>query len=96
MKRIERQGEVPKALPSGEHPRKKRKNSALLAASVARSATTQVNPHSDRMLANTGTNISYEGATSPGGGGSVGSGYASGQNAVEETIHTNSDYEQNR
>lgn len=39
-------------------------------------------------LADTGTNISYEGATAPGGGGSVGTGEASGQSATGSSITT--------
>jgi len=75
---------------------KKKGGSALRAASMGRSATEQVDPHSNSGLANTGTNISYEGATAPGAGGSVGSGYASGKAADDETISSNSDYTQNR
>lgn len=75
---------------------KKKKVSALEAASLGRSATSQVDPHSNSGLANTGTNISYEGPTAPGAGGSVGSGYASGKEAADERISTNSDYTQNR
>ena len=45
------------------------------------------NRHSD-TLSNTGTNISYEGNTAPAGGGSVGTGQASGQDAVGATITT--------
>jgi hypothetical protein len=75
---------------------KKKKGSSLLAATTARSATAQVSRHDTSGLANTGTNISYEGATAPGAGGSVGRGYASGKEAVGETLRTNSDYEQNR
>ena len=48
------------------------------------------------MLAKTGTNVVYEGATAPGGGGSVGTGYASGKQAVDATISSNSDFAQNR
>jgi len=36
--------------------------------------------------ANTGTNISYEGPTAPGSGGSAGTGYASGQDATGARI----------
>ena len=77
---------------------KKKGGSALLAANVGRSATARVRRHSasDAGLATTGTNVSYEGATAPGGGGSVGTGYASGQGATGETIRTNTDFEQNR
>jgi hypothetical protein len=71
-------------------------NNALYAASMGRAATSQVNPHNNRGLANTGTNISYEGATAPGSGGSVGSGYSSGMSAAESSISTNSDYDQAR
>ena len=74
----------------------RKKSSALEAASLGRSATEQVRRHNVRDLANTGTNISYEGATAPGAGGSVGTGYASGKEAVDEKMRTNSDYEQNR
>jgi len=41
--------------------------------------------HTDTW-SNQGTNISYEGATAPGGGGSVGTGQASGQDAVGARI----------
>jgi len=70
--------------------------SALQAASIGRSATAQAHRHSNTGMASTGTNISYEGATAPGAGGSVGTGYASGKEAVDEKIRTNSDFEQNR
>lgn len=76
---------------------RKKHNSALAAASMGRAATAQVRAHSgDGMLAKTGTNVVYEGATAPGGGGSVGTGYASGKQAVDATISTNSDFAQNR
>jgi len=79
------------------NPKNKKHSSALRAASLGRSATEQVISHSgDGALARTGTNVSYEGATDPGGGGSVGTGYASGKQAVDATITTNSDYAQNR
>ena len=75
----------------------KKGSSALAAASVGRSATEQVHTHSHAgNYANTGTNVSYEGATSPGGGGSVCTGYATGQEATGATIRVNSDFEQNR
>lgn len=66
-------------------------NSALRAAAVGRSAVGHVEAHSNSGLANTGTNISYEGATAPGAGGSVGTGYASGKEAAGETIRTTSE-----
>jgi len=74
----------------------KKHNSALAAAAIGRSATAQVDPHSNSGLANTGTNISYEGPTAPASGGSVGTGYASGKEATGETISANSDFDQNR
>jgi len=79
-----------------DNKKKNKGGSALRAASLGRSATAQVDAHSNSGLANTGTNISYEGATAPGSGGSVGTGYASGKEATGEKISTNSDYEQNR
>ena len=66
-------------------------NNALYAASLGRAATAQVSHHSSRGLAQTGTNVSYEGATAPGGG--VGSGYSSGQSAAESRISSPSDYD---
>lgn len=82
---------------AGKASKKKKGGSALLAASVARSATAQAHHHTKAGgFASTGTNVSYEGATAPGAGGSVGTGYASGQEATGTTIHTNSDYEENR
>lgn len=69
-------------------------NNALYAASLGRPATAQVNPHSTSDLANTGTNISYEGPTAPGSGGSAGTGYTSGQADTGSSIATDSDYEQ--
>jgi hypothetical protein len=68
-------------------------NDALYAASMGRPATAQVDPHSNSGLANTCTNISYEGATAPGSGGSVGTGYASGKSAVDPSITTDPDYD---
>ena len=48
--------------------------------------------HTDQW-SNQGTNISYEGATAPGGGGSVGTGQASGQDAVGARISSNDEYD---
>ncbi len=79
-----------------EKQKKGKHNSALYAASMGRSASAQVSHHSDRDLANTGTNISYEGATAPGAGGSAGTGYTSGKEGVDERINTNSDYDEAR
>lgn len=71
-------------------------SSATYAAGLARSASAQVSHHSDQGLANTGTNISYEGATAPGAGGSAGTGYTSGKEGVGEKIRTDSDYDEAR
>lgn len=81
---------------SEEKQKKGKHNSALYAASMGRSASAQVSHHSDRDLANTGTNISYEGATAPGAGGSAGTGYTSGKEGVDERINTDSDYDKAR
>jgi hypothetical protein len=69
-------------------------NNALYAASMGRPATAQVDPHNTRDLANTGTNVSYEGPTAPGAGGSEGTGFTSGQPGTTATIATSSDYDQ--
>jgi hypothetical protein len=69
-------------------------NNALYAASMGRPATAQVNPHHTDDLANTGTNVSYEGPTAPGSGGSTGTGYTSGQADTGSTLATSSDYDQ--
>lgn len=72
-------------------------NNALYAASMGRSATAAVNPHNDNSgLEQTGTNPGYEGPLAPGAGGSVGTGYASGQSAANPTIRTDSDYDMTR
>lgn len=52
-------------------------------------ANVRARKHHD-TLANTGTNISYEGATPAAGGGSVGTGYGSGQDATGARISTDS------
>lgn len=84
--------------PEKKDPKKKKghHSSATYAAGMARSASAQVSHHSDRDLASTGTNISYEGATAPGSGGSAGTGYTSGKEGVGEKIRTDSDYDQAR
>ena len=87
---------ISKSSVGGKTPAKKKKTSVLTVASGLHSATAQVDPHNNRGLANTGTNISYEGATAPGSGGSVGTGYASGKEATGEKIRTGSDYSQGR
>ena len=69
-------------------------NNALYAASMGRSATAQVDPHNNSGLANTGTNISYEGPTAAGAGGSMGTGYTSGQSGAGTSITSDSDYDQ--
>ncbi len=80
-----------------ENQKNKKHSNSLLTAATAHSATAQVRRHSGGgLLASTGTNVSYEGATAPGAGGSVGTGFASGQPATGEKITVNSDFVQNR
>ena len=69
-------------------------NNALYAAGMGRPATAQVDPHSNSGLAQTGTNISYEGATAAGSGGSSGTGYTSGQADTGASISTDTDFDQ--
>ena len=69
-------------------------NNALYAAGMGRPATAQVDPHINSDLAQTGTNISYEGPTAAGAGGSSGTGYTSGQAGTGASISTDSDYDQ--
>lgn len=70
-----------------------RKVSALVAASMGRSAVAAVRHHTHASFDMTGTNVSYEGATAPGAGGSVGNGYASGQEALDASLRIISDFE---
>ncbi|XZF14389.1 hypothetical protein ACTHGU_21615 [Chitinophagaceae bacterium MMS25-I14] len=57
--------------------------------SIIGSATDAVhNRHAGSELGSTGTNVSYEGPTAPGGGGAVGTGYASGSDATGADIST--------
>lgn len=79
-----------------EAPNKKKggiHNNALYAASMGRAATAAVNPHDNSGLAQTGTNVSYEGPTAPGSGGSVGTGYASGKSATTTRPTEESDFD---
>ncbi|MBS1630366.1 MAG: hypothetical protein JST27_09935 [Bacteroidetes bacterium] len=69
-------------------------NNALYAAGMGRAATAQVNPHRTDDLANTGTNVWYEGATAPGSGGSSGTGYTSGQAGTGASISSPSDFDE--
>ena len=78
----------------GQHRKGGIHNNALYAASMARPATAAVDPHNTSDLASTGTNISYEGPTAPGSGGSAGTGYTSGQAATGASVTTGSDYDQ--
>lgn len=66
-----------------ENNQEKKHSSAASIDSIITGATDAVRSRtSGGTLGNTGTNISYEGATAPAGGGSVGTGYASGQEAT--------------
>lgn len=72
----------------------KKHSSAASIDSIISGATDAVHSRmSQEMWGNTGSNISYEGPTAPGAGGSVGTGNASGQDAVQGTINTNSEYD---
>ena len=73
---------------AGEQQNEKPYIPAGQAADVYRSPTAAVDPHNTSRYANTGTNISYEGATAPGGGGASGTGNASGQPATGSRITT--------
>jgi len=69
-------------------------NTTLAAGNIGTAVTAQVDPHNNSGLANTGTNISYEGATAPGSGGSMGTGYTSGKTGDDPKIRTNTDFVQ--
>jgi hypothetical protein len=77
----------------GKHKKGGIHNNALYAASMGRAATAHVNPHNTSNLAQTGTNISYEGPTAPGAGGSLGTGFTSGQAATGAALSTESEHE---
>lgn len=69
-------------------------NNALYAASMGRAASENVHRHDNSALGTTGTNVTYEGPIAAGGGASVGTGYASGQNATGITSTQSEDYDQ--
>lgn len=80
--------------PANEHPQGNRSGLASRINSIISSPTAAVrgrHAHSSSG-ANTGTNVSYEGATAPGGGGSVGTGDASGQSASGSRIAVGDEY----
>lgn len=91
-----REQKMPETSEKKDVKKKGHHSSATYAAGMARSASAQASHHSDRGLASTGTNISYEGATAPGAGGSAGTGYTSGKEGVDEKVRTDSDYDQAR
>jgi hypothetical protein len=68
-------------------------NNALYAASMARPATAAVNQRNASGWATTGTNPSYDEPIAAGGGGSVGTGFASGQSATGITTTQTEDYD---
>ena len=73
---------------AGQEPEKKHSSAASL-DSIITSATNAVQSrHSTATHGTTGTNISYDGATPPGGGGSVGTGFASGQESTGADTNT--------
>jgi hypothetical protein len=68
-----------------DHDKQKKRHSGTAASidGIINSPTEAARSHRHTdQWSNQGANISYEGATAPGGGGSVGTGYASGQDAV--------------
>lgn len=70
-----------------ENGKKKSHSSAANIDAIITSATDAARSHRHTdTWSNQGANISYEGATSPAGGGSVGTGQASGQDAVDARI----------
>lgn len=73
--------------PRPEQPEEKKQTSAAGLDSIISSPTGNVRArHKTGTWGNTGTNISYEGQTAPGGMGSVGTGEASGQDATGARI----------
>lgn len=75
-------------------PQRKKTSTAASIDAIITSATDNVRARRHRSdWSHTGTNISYEGPTAPGSGGSVGTGQASGQNAVGARISTDSEYD---
>lgn len=76
---------------TSEDKHKKSSGSAARLDSIISSPTDAARSHRHTdTWSNQGTNTSYEGATAPGGGGSVGTGQASGQDAVGARISTTS------
>lgn len=71
--------------PKQETTEKKSHSTAASIDAIISSPTQNVRSRlsgSSGRLANTGTNITYDGPTAPGGGGSVGTGYSSGNSAT--------------
>lgn len=74
--------------------KKKKTSSAANIDAIISSPTQNVRArHAHPSWGNTGTNISYEGNTAPAGGGSVGTGQASGHDATGAEIHTDDNYD---
>lgn len=72
-------------------------NNASVIDGIIESPTQNVRSRRSSLnMGNTGTNISYEGATAPGAGGSVGTGESSGKSATGATIHTPDSTEEGR
>jgi len=93
--KTDKKNAIPKTPAAKKTAPKKKTGGALAAAAVGRAATAQVHRHSKAgNYAETGTNVSYEGATAPGSG--MGTGYTSGQAATGAKITANSDFDQNR
>lgn len=78
-----------------QHEQKDKKMTASQLDAITNNPTESVRSRrTGDSLSNTGTNITYEGATAPAGGGSVGTGQASGKDATDPRIATGHPNEQ--
>ena len=78
----------------GKNKKRKRSGRAANIDAIITSATEAARSHRHTdTWSNQGTNISYEGPTAPGAGGSVGTGLASGQDATGAHIYTDDAYQ---
>jgi len=82
------QGQENSSSSGGGKKRKGKGNAANLDAIISSPTNAARSHRHTDTWSNQGTNVSYEGPTAPGGGGSVGTGYASGQDAVGARITT--------
>lgn len=87
MENNKKRGTEEESRDNKDHDQKSGSGNAANIDAIIGSATdgARAHRHTDTW-SNQGANISYEGATAPGGGGSVGTGQASGQDAVGARI----------